>query len=432
MNFISEEQSDEFFQFINKNIDKDASSLRLSSCGKDLGFDTTFAITQIEGRRKYKRKLNKLFNSSYTLIPDILACEQASHQSVAAFHASLISAEQTCLDMTAGLGIDIIAMSSLCSKAIAIEMDTNRAKILRYNASILGLSNLEVINANSVEYISKRDECYDVIYIDPARRDENKKRVYGLQDCTPDILQILPILKGKFGRLMVKCSPMLDISKTLIDFPDISTLYVICVEGKCKEILAVISAQTEQNNQLIDIKSVDLQNNGNIISKFSYYLPTHIDKQSFSHPTERPLSYAEEEDINSCKYLYEPNASIMKLSPWHEIQKAFPKLKKIAPSSHLFISHEYYSQFPGRVLKIDRIVDSKQERTTIIGSPLNVVVRNYPSMPDEIRKKLRLKEGNEKFLYATTLSSSKKLMILATRIRANEADQNLKPAESIT
>lgn len=416
INPLHSASSPEFFSFISKNSNQDPIKLRLSLYKKDSSIDMDFALTQIVCRQKSSRKLSKFIKNEKFLFPSTLSAEQATHQAVATFHSTLLGNQNgSLLDMTAGLGIDVLTMSDNTTEATAIELDPLKAEILKYNAALLGKTNLEVVNGDSAAWILGNDRIFDTIFIDPARRKEDNSRAYNFHDCLPDIVKLQDSLIYKTSRLLIKASPLLDISQTLKDIKNVTSIRVVCVQGECKEILIEASKpQDSLPSTPILYEAIDLNEDGKIISYFGYTR----EKKNYNITQEVKdelinKSYPLEADIKRGNYLYEPNAAVMKLAPWAELCVKFPKVKKLAQSSHLFISSELYPDFPGRILIIEKPIE-KKDRKAIKGLPVNVVVRNYPLTVSELRKKLGVKEGTDLFLYGTTLS--KPLLILSRKL----------------
>ena len=385
-----------FYEFIAANLREDPKILRLKTHGKVFGFDTDFAITQIECRKKGGHKLHDFISNPHTLFPSMVAYEQASHESVAKFHASLVTPGTSVIDMTAGLGIDSMAFAKRGCSVTSFETDRQKAEILRHNAKTLGLEkHLSVINADSTVYIKERVEKSDVIFVDPARRSESDSRLYNMHDCAPDVLTIQDHLLSQCDILLIKASPLLDISQTLRDIPSTKRIWAISVEGECKEVLTEVSPVSS----LQALEAIDLRHDGSINYRFAY-----------SPATDSPaINYASEADVEAGNYLYEPGPTVMKLTPWGQLQHRYPSLRKLGSSSHLFVSPQLIEDFPGRILRIQSIID-KKSRKALKGSPANVVVRNYPLSADELRKKLCVKEGKDEFIYASRLGDSPIIM----------------------
>lgn len=389
-----------FFDFIKSHENEDPASLRLRLHDKELGFDVNFAITQIECRKKCRKKLAGFLLNPRFLFPNEVSSEQASNEAVARFHAGLIEDCGSLLDMTSGLGIDVITMSRSARNVASCEIDKQKAMALKWNASILSAENITVLNVDSVEWLRDNDSVFDVIFIDPARRGDQNARLYNLHDCQPDILSLLPLLRKRCDRLFIKASPLLDISQTILDFQELKSIKAISVNGECKELLVEVSRYYD--NKIL-FEAIDLSNDSQIISRFSFHSKEghdFIQKKGYSS-----IKYASSEDLKEACFIYEPNASVMKLAPWEEISVDYPSLKKLDKSSHLFISESPVSGFPGRILRIDKLL-TKKDMKSIKGGRFNVVARNYPAEAQELRKKYSLKEGKEMFIYATRIGAS--------------------------
>lgn len=418
--------SDEFNRFIIENLKTNASELYLKYHDKQLNFNIDFAITQIICRQHAGKKLQHFLSNPLFLFPSTIASEQASNEAVSLYHKRLIEEQVSLLDMTAGLGIDLMSMSEKCSDAIGIEIDPLKAEILTYNYKLLGLHNMSVFCDDSVEWLKNCNKFFDVIFIDPSRRSESNNRSYNFHDCLPDIINHQNFIKKKCRKLMIKASPLLDITQTLKDISCVTVLRVICVNGECKEILIECEEDKREKNpdnktnsfsvgNNILKEAIDLTDEGKVKSFF------RVNSYQGEINRSETINYVHEKEIIKGMFLYEPNAGMMKLAPWHALCDKFPDLKKVAPSSHLFISENLYADFPGRILEIDKLIE-KNDRKKLKDLPVNIVVRNYPKSVDELRKEFRVKEGMDTFLYATR--TKKPILILAHRF------QNLNPAVS--
>lgn len=388
-----------FFDFIDKYRNCSPSELRLRFHGKITEFDADLAITQIECRKKCARKLKSFLAEKHFVFPTSLSSEQASNEAVAAFHASLIKEGGKVADMTAGLGIDAMSIARKASSVTAFETDTPKAEALLHNSEVMGIKNLRVVNADSVEWIKRNPEILDAIFIDPARRDSDNARVYNLRDCTPDVISNYDSIISKCTSLLIKASPLLDITQTLKDIPGNTAIRAVSVCGECKEILVEASAEASDSvPRLFD--AVNLNDDGGIISRFSYHSADN---------TKSPI-FATLSDIREGRWLYEPNASVMKLAPWGVLTERYPGILKLAHSSHLFISDEPIRDFPGRTLRIIGKV-GKKERRALKGSPANVVTRNYPISAVALKKKLATAEGDDLFVYGSRVGDTPVLIL---------------------
>ena len=396
---ISEHLNNDFFDFIEKNSKESISRLRLKFHNKKTSFNMDFALIQIECRQKTSKKLEDFLKNPMFIFPTLLSSEQASHQSIAYYHASLLGKDKNILDMTAGLGIDAISFARRGADVTAIELDKIKCEALQHNIKAENINNISVINADSVNWIKQSSYLFDTIFIDPARRGNDKSRLYNLHDCSPDVVSLQDEIMSHTKSLLIKASPMLDVSETLRDIENASAIHVVCVEGECKEILIEIN----QENKLRNFFAVDLNRSGHILSQLKYN----------ENDGQQEIVYAQ--DIHSSHYLYEPNAAVMKLSPWKVLSCKFPNLKKLAPDSHIFISADLYDDFPGRIMRIEKEIN-KKDRNSLKGIPINIVSRNYPLSADSLRKDIGAKEGQDDFLYASRLGK-KPVLLKCTRVQ---------------
>lgn len=380
-----------FFKFIHDNKNVDSKSLLLKHHGKMMGFPLEFAVVQIESRKKTESKLPYFLSFDKFIFPDKISAEQSSDQRVAKYHASLVGRGQHILDMTSGLGIDAMSMAMADNYVTACELDKNKHDALIHNSSIIELSGFTPVNCNSVEFIRNSSESFDIIFIDPARRDINNKRTYSFNDCIPDVTSCISDMKSRSKRIFIKASPLLDVTKVRDEIDCISKLHLVCVKGECKELLVEI----DNSECFKGIRVVDLNDDGMISDIF-------FDEAELRHGL---FTFASKSDLAVGKYLYEPNAGVMKLNPAKALCDRYNGLKKLARNTSLYISDILYDNFPGRISIIENIPDNEALKS-MKGEKYNVVSRNYPLTADELRKKYRIKEGKDKFLYAFRMTEN--------------------------
>lgn len=394
--------NEELFEFIEKYRSSDPASVLFSFHGKELPFSLPFAITQLEARKKTHTKIPSFLVNDKFLFPDALAAEQATDERVARFHASLVGTGKRILDLTAGLGIDSMAMAQNGNDVTVCEIVPDKAQMLVHNSKVLHLPSFKVYNLACEEFLESNQDNYDIVYIDPARRDADNRRTYSLEDCVPDVLKLLPQILEKAPIVMIKVSPVLDITKLINDVPQLEMIFAVCVKGECKELLLQIS----KDSTFKGYRVVDLDDNGIMTDiKFSAEEFQEIDGKIVNE------NEASEETLEG-KYLYEPNAGVMKLPKKSVLSNKFDGLAQVSRNTPLFISDRHYSDFPGRVLRIEKVI-SKSEFKQLKGERYNVVSRNYPIGADELRKKLKVKEGKDKFIYAFRFGRDEKPILCA-------------------
>lgn len=411
-------------EFISANALTDVRALRLKYAGKEVaGLPSSFAIDQIECRRKTQRKL-PWFNSHPEFIyPGVLAGEQATNQYVAAYHASLLS--QNCgevIDMTAGLGIDAFTLALVGHKVTAAELDARRVESLRHNKEILGLP-VDVVEGDSIAWLSRKDDTFrvDCIFVDPARRDSSANRVFRLSECLPDVKSSSHLLLEHADRVMIKCSPLLDIDQAMKELPSISAIDIVCLHGECKEVLLTLgktrpdySHEYRESTECIGnpmIRVVDIRESefprfdkSSIVSKIS---------MKSEELTTRPM-IAGEEYFTEGNYVYEPNAGVRKLHCGGLLCNRFPGLRQFSPNTGLFVATERIPDFPGRAFLIESRPGGG-ELKKLKGSKAGVIARNHTMSASELRKKYGLKESEETYIIAGRITKAETPTIFACR-----------------
>lgn len=379
--------------FIKEHLHDDIHQLALQA-KRYPDIDLAFAIQQLTGRQKMQYKVPAFFRNDNILYPVRLSLEQASSEITAKYKSTLCKGK-TFADLTGGLGIDCFFISENFETATYVERQENLCEIAKNNFFALGAKNIEIVNDEAENYIEKTDSI-DCIYLDPARRSNNGKKLVLLSDCEPDVQKLTPVLLQKAKQILIKLSPMLDISSAIHDLSNISEIHIVAVENECKEILLLIQ---KQKNTDIKIRTINFLKN-NTKQLFEYNLP----KESSAI-----VKYTSEIK----KYLYEPNAAIMKSGAFKLIAEKFG-LEKLHTNTHLYTSNNYEADFPGRTFEvINTWPNSKKEWKKLSEkiNKANISIRNYPIPADELRKKLKLSDGGNSYLFACTLANNEKVII---------------------
>lgn len=383
----------EFCQWVASHIDDDPVKLRLKWQGK-LPW-ANLAILQIECRRKSRKKLAEELTCPTFFFPTALSAEQCTSDILADFHASLIRPGDTLLDLTCGLGIDVYHAACRASEVTAVDMNPEITEAVIHNAAALGHDNITAVTADCREFIKNTDKHYDVVFIDPARRGTNGERIYRLADCSPDVTSMLGDIAAVSNRLIVKASPMLDITQVLRELPDTTDIYVTGTSTECKEIVADITFDNRHSSEPVIHVMTPLYD-------FSF---TQSEEASATPDYELPA--AEE-------YLYEPGAAVMKAASFRLLSQRYG-LKKLHPNTHLYHSAARITDFPGDTWHIDRIADFSSHEIKAISRQydrLNIATRNFDMPADTLRKKLKVKDGGTQRLIAATLADNSKAMLL--------------------
>ena len=301
------------------------------------GVSPTELAQQLLGRQKAKDKLPLWQATKGIYFPAKLSLEQASSEATARYKASLVG-EGTLLDATGGFGVDDYFFAQRCQEVTHCELQEELSEIVAHNFAILG-TDIHCVAEDSYAYLAREGKHYDTIYLDPARRDSHKRKVYFLEDCTPDVSHSLDFLWQYTDTILLKASPMLDISRALTQLPQTHEIHIVAIEGEVKELLFLLK-KTPLARQ-VQIKTVNM-------------LPTRTDIFSF-FPSE-----IDQKDIPMtrgylCRYLYEPNAALVKGKGLFPVGHAYG-LAYLNKDSQLLLAEEYIPDFPGRVFLIDEIL----------------------------------------------------------------------------
>ena len=400
MKIAGHQVDDAMFSYIARNLDADTCKLLLKS-EPLLSFDKSFAILQIECRRKCRTKIPELLNNDHFLFPKSISAEQCTHQMVAQFHASQFMPDDSVLDMTMGLGVDDYYIAQRVKSLTAIELDPEIADTGKHNFSFLA-TNVEVINDDSVDYLKRlgSDERFDAIFIDPARRGESGKRLYGFADCQPDLLSILPEISRHCSRLFVKASPMLDVTQSMRELGDCLTdVWAVSVKNECKELFFKLNF--EEKAPSVNFHAL---NNDGEWRQFS--------TQDVANASTSPIT-----NLYEAHFLYEPNASIMKLGCYSAVEQAFGT-PQIAPNSHLMVSDALIADFPGRQFLIKEIIPFKDKEIKNLGKRIkqaNIATRNFKLGAEALKKRLRMHDGGSTYIFATTLPIGEQVLIICEK-----------------
>lgn len=398
---MMDERELEFVLFCEEHESDDIRELGLKA-NKYSNIDIKKAIKQIQGLKTAKYKLPSWYANKHIIYPIHLSLEQASSESTALYKQSLLDNKKGLMvDLTGGLGVDISFLSKSFNKAIYVEQQSELANLATLNFKTLGLSNIEIVNEDAIAYLNKIVDPVDLIYIDPARRDDLGKKVLMIEDCTPNLIDISNKLIEKAKSIMIKLSPMLDISSALVKLNYISELHIISVNNECKELLFI----KRENDSKQQTKRFCININREKIDSFEFSIED--EKNAVAHYTSVVKMY-----------LYEPNASIMKAGAYKSIAEKF-NLEKLHPNSHLYTSDRLDNSFPGRVFSVETISsfekkDLKEHLSKF--KQANISIRNFPQSVDTLRKKLKLKDGGDSYIFATTLNDNKKFLIFCRKI----------------
>ncbi len=385
--------------FIREHAEADVRQLALQGT-KNPEVNLTFALEQIAGRQKAKTKLPTWAATDGIIYPPHLSMEQCSSEQTARYKANIAGKGALMVDLTAGYGVDMAFVSPNYRRAIHVEQQASLCAISSENFKLLGLNHIEVVCADGVDYLHQLDHA-DLIFLDPARRDDHGARTYGIADCTPNVLELRDELLQKADRVMLKLSPMLDWRKAVEDLGHVNEVHIVSVDNECKELLLILSKEKKplklfcvNNNQVFEGDQGDWLNERSIAE---IRVPVPMSSQA---------------------YLFEPNASIMKAGCFALLEQRF-KVAQVDKNSHLFVSDSDISDFPGRRFLIEKTtsMNKRELKAALAGiDKANITVRNFPMSVAELRKRLKLKEGGDLYLFATTIAGHQHQLFLCRKI----------------
>ncbi len=385
-------------KFIEANQHADIHSLGLQA-SKYPDVDMSLALCQITGKQKVKEKIPVFYDCGQLLYPVRLSLEQSSSEITAKYKTQWCGGN-CIIDLTGGFGVDSYFFSQKFVKVKYVERDNGLCTLATHNFRVLGQKNIEIINELAEDYLS-HTESADWIYLDPARRSNSGSKVFRIGDCDPDVASILDKLLSKTDNIMVKLSPMIDISTLINDLKFIVQIHIVAVENECKEVLVILKKNC---NDEIEIKTINYRKN-RVEENFDFLLKNESSATS---------KLAE----NVGRYLYEPNAAIMKSGAFRLTGEKF-HLNKLHISSHLYTSDLLVSDFPGRSFEVKQVYDFNKNSLKHFERNINaanITVRNFPLSVADLRKKLKIKEGGDDFIFATTLALGDKALILCQKI----------------
>lgn len=366
-------------------------------------------LQQVEGHQRTEDKLPTFAAIDDWWYPVRLSCEQCSSEQTARYKAELIQAlpNTTFADLTGGYGVDTLFLSTHFSHTDYVEQNAELCRIMQHNKDLWSRAQgsnatIDVHNTSAEQFMQHAGQ-YDLIFVDPARRDSHGGKVFRLEDCTPNMVTLLPSLLQHLtpnGRIMLKLSPMLDITQALsaltTHYSLLTTHYwqvfVVAVKNEVKEVL-LLSQPTEQS----------------IMTAIDLAQP----EQSFSFNPKDPKDPKDLKDFTSFSYLYEPNAAILKAGGYRYIAERFG-VHKLDNNTHLFVSDQVVDNFPGRVWQIDQLVRDRKDLPSTL-TQANILTRNHPLTPDQLKKKLHLRDGGAAYIIGARVAG-KPVLFLAHRL----------------
>lgn len=445
--------NDKTREFVAMHRDEDVRELALKAKRVD-GLDLPLALDQIAGWQIASKKLPQWASCEGIVYPPHISMEQCSSQFTAQYkseitqtllvpsatvHARMsdsaesdtqeaktglrmsdsaesdtLVAKRAMVDLTGGFGVDFSYLARGFSQATYVERQRHLCELAEHNMAALGLDQARIVCGDGVEYLSQMDPV-DFIYLDPARRDEHGSRTYAIEDCTPNVLELRDLLLAKSRFTLVKLSPMLDWRKAVVDFDGaVREVHIVATGNECKELLLVLGRPVQANAR----DSVDGAGSYRRLAPHVFCVndDQRIDYDSAKYT--QGLRIGGKPLPDAKRYLYEPNASIMKAGCFDLVEERFG-VTQIGPSSHLFVSEQQIADFPGRGFAIEAVgsMNKKDTKRLLNGmKQANIAVRNFPLTAPQLRKKLKLADGGTVYLFGTTMQGGGHVLLRTSKI----------------
>ena len=393
-------------QFIHDHLTADVRTLALSAHPD--GVDMQYALTQISGWQAARQKVPLWAATEGIVYPKHLSLEQCTSQHIAQYKAgqveTLLGKGFRMADITGGMGVDCYFISRHAVKVYYNEMSADLCDCARANFKALGRPEIEINCGNAEDFISHLGpDSLDLIYLDPARRGDAGRKLISISDCQPDTVTLQDDLLRIAPAVMVKLSPMLDVSRALTELRHVSHVFIIGLEGECKEITLLMQRGFDAEPT---ITAMDIKADGTAESAVS---------SAKSIDAALPLPIADAAWLQPGTYISEPSAPYMKSALFRTIA-AKTATALLHPDTHLFWSKDKPESFPGRTFQIEGIIPfDKRSLAPLIKSQANLSVRNFPESAPQLQRRLKLRDGGPRYLIATTLSDSKRVLLDLTK-----------------
>ena len=388
----------ELRDFIHEHINDDTAELLLAA-RKYPDIDVPFVVEQIEARRRLKGKLPEWYENKDIIMGGRVPAEQCSSEQTARYKQSIVKGESLC-DMTGGMGVDFWYMSEGMERAIYTERNEELCSIAKHN--------FQVLQTLRPEYVIRCGDgrelpipSVDIIYLDPARRAGDGSRVYAMEDCEPNIVEWQDELLKHAKMVLVKLSPMVDLTDVLRKLKGVKELHIVGVKNECKEILVKAHAFDDSVCAgCVEVHCVDFLTSGKIEYVFSLLGGMEISLT----------------DGGVKRHLYEPDVTLMKAGAFGSLCARYP-VWQLDVDTHLMTSDEWIPEFPGRVFEVEEMIPFSSKVLKRLKKEIpqaNVAVRNFVMTADELRKKTGIKDGGEVYLFGAKVKDVG-LMLLKCR-----------------
>ncbi|MDA3853878.1 MAG: RsmD family RNA methyltransferase [Bacteroidales bacterium] len=353
---------------------------------------------QVDTRQRLKTKLPHWLAADNVYFPPRQNAEQCSSEQTALYKANLFNGK-TAIDLTGGFGVDAWALSQHFEAVHYCEMNELLFPVVEHNFKQLECNNVHCHLGDGLKFLPKPDGLkYDLIYLDPARRDEHNRKMVSFADCVPDVLAHRDLLFQYSDRVMLMASPMMDISLALKDLSGVKEVHVVALKHECKELLFIL-----ENGYIGEAKihCVNIKEDSNDVFSFT---------KSEEKKTLSSMTFPD-------KYLYEPNVALLKAGAFNCITSHF-KIKKLHPFTHLYTSAELVEDFPGKVYEIAHILDYNKKAIAKIlpNKKANIKTYNFPNTPEQVKTKLGFSDGGENYLFGVKTRDEKLHIIISKKL----------------
>ena len=349
---------------------------------------------QIIAKQKSEHKLPTWFQEDNIYYPAKISIEQTSSEITAKYKSEILSGHSI-IDITGGFGVDCFYFSKHFKEITHCEINEALSTIVKHNYQQLKVKNITTFSGDGIELLKKTKDKFDCIYIDPSRRNDQKGKVFLLKDCLPNVPENLDFMFSKSNQILIKNSPILDITSAINELKFVKEIHIIAVNNEVKELLFLLEKDFEES---IQIKTIN-------IGKKDFQSFEFIYQENVSSEYSKPLSY-----------LYEPNAVILKSGGFHQISHQL-NVSKLHQHSHLYTSKELIN-FPGRVFKIEKVIpyNKKKIKNYLAENKANITIRNFPKSVAQIRKETKIKDGGSTFLFFTTLTNNELVVLICYKL----------------
>ena len=380
-------------QFITENLKTDITKLILKgSPFSDVSIQEL--ANQIVAKQKAEHKLASWFRTQQIYYPSKINIEQTSSEHTANYKSNLVNGASI-IDITGGFGIDCFYFSKRFEAVTHCEINAELSTIVAHNFKQLKINNITTFSGDAFDFLRSTKEKFDCIYIDPSRRDAVKGKVFLLQDCIPNVPENIDFLFSKTNQILIKTSPILDITSAINELKFVKEVHVIAIHNEVKELLFLLD---KEHSKSIEIKTVNIGKEETKTFHFTY-------KEDLYSEYSEPLSY-----------LYEPNSAILKSGGFHQITNQL-NVSKLQQHSHLYTA-DILLDFPGRTFKIEQVLsyDKKKLKKLLPGNKANITIRNFPKTVAQIRKETKIKEGGTVFIFFTTNFKNELIVLICRKI----------------